>query len=117
MDCHSIDKEQFIEVFGRETEKHASYYSFGGVVFSAVKRGGAVVTHVGCKKENMKNLREACRRYCYYMLTTFEWCKMVVATVDIKRQSVINLCRKLGFIDTGDFEFEHGTAKVMVKTR
>lgn len=117
MDCVIIDKDQFVEVFGREAEKHASYYSFGGVVFSAVKRGGAVVTHVGCKRENMKNLREACRRYCYYMLNTFEWCKMVVATVDLKRQSVINLCRKLGFIDTGDFEFEYGTAKVMVKTK
>jgi putative IMPACT (imprinted ancient) family translation regulator len=117
MDCVIIDKEQFVEVFGRETEKHASYYSFGGVVFSAVKRGGAVVTHVGCKQENMTNLREACKRYCYYMLNTFEWCKMVIATVDLKRQSVINLCRKLGFTDAGDFEFEYGTAKVMVKTK
>lgn len=117
MDCVIIDKEQFKEVFGSEAEKHASYYSFGGVVFSAVRRGGAIITHVGCKKENMRNLREACRRYCYYMLNTFEWCRMVVATVDVKRQSVINLCRKLGFIDTGEFEFENGTAKVMVKTK
>lgn len=117
MDINTIDKAQFVEVFGRETEKHACYYCIGGVVFSAVKRGGAVVTHVGCKRENMKNLREACARYCYHMLNTFEWCKMVIATVDLKRQSVINLCRKLGFTDEGDFEFEYGTAKVMVKTK
>jgi hypothetical protein len=117
MDCNIIDKAQFVDVFGSETEERASYYSFGGVVFSAVRRGGAIVTHVGCKKENMRNLRKACQCYIKHMLNTFEWCRMVVATVDLQRQSVINLCRKLGFIDTGDFEFERGTAKIMVKTR
>ena len=117
MDCTIISKSEFIEVFGCETETHASYYSFGGVVFSAVKRGNSVVTHVGCKRENMKNLREACKRYCYYMLNTFEWCKMVIATVSLNRRSVINLCRKLGFVDMGDFKSEYGTAKVMVKTK
>lgn len=117
MDCTVIDKEQFVDVFGREAEEKAQYYDFGGVVFSAVRRGRAIVTHVGCKRDNMRNLRKACRAYIKHMLNTFEWCRMVVATVDVNNQSVINLCRKLGFIDTGDFEFEHGTAKVMVITR
>jgi putative IMPACT (imprinted ancient) family translation regulator len=117
MDCVVIDAEEFASVFGRTTEKCASYYSFGGVVFSAVKRGNAIITHVGCKRDNMRNLRKACKAYIKHMLNTFDWCRMVVATIDLKRQSVINLCRKLGFIDTGNFEFEHGTAKIMVKTR
>jgi hypothetical protein len=117
MDCNVIDEQQFVEVFGQPAESHASYYEFGGVVFSAVRRGGAIVVHVGCNRDNMRNLRKACKCFVRYMLNTFEWCRMVIATVDLKRQSVINLCRKLGFIDTGDFEFEKGTAKIMVKTR
>ena len=30
MDCIIIDKAQFVDVFGREAESCASYYSFGG---------------------------------------------------------------------------------------
>lgn len=112
MGCNHITKRQFIDVYGNESEKHASYFECCGVVFSGVRRGKAIVVHVGCKKENINNLRKGCRVFINHMLSSYKWCNMLIATVATK--SVVNLCKKLGFVDIGVRQFEHGTANVMV---
>lgn len=114
MDCNRISGDKFAEVFGSDAESEAIHYECHGVVFSAVRKGDAIVTHVGCKRDNMRNLRKGCETFIGAMFELHAWCKMLIATVSIEKPSVVNLCHKLGFKSIGVYRFENGMANVMV---
>ena len=116
MDCNLITEQEFFSVCG-DIEPLSNYYKCNGVVFSAVKKGEALRVHVGCSRENMKHLRSSCQSFIKNMFSQYDWCKMLIATVDVKNKSVYNLCLKLGFIDHGIYKFEGGDANIMVIER
>ena len=100
-----------------DCEDVADYFECQGVLFSASRVGQGLKLHVACERSNLKHLRSGCVEFIEHMLSRFEWCNMLIATVSHKNKSVINLCIKLGFMDLGDYQFEHGTGKLLVIRR
>ena len=88
-------------------------YDKAPVYFLLVERGDAIEIHIGAvTREGKLALREAGLNIKQWIFNYYKWCKMVIAPV--KKRSVFNLCKRLGFIDTGTGEYGKGKARVMI---
>ena len=116
MDCNLATEQEFFDIFG-DIEPLSEYYKCNGVIFSAVKKGEALMVHVGCKRESIKHLRSSCQSFIKNMFSRYDWCKMLIATVNVKNKTVYNLCLKLGFTDQGIYKLNGVDAYIMVIER
>ena len=65
-----------------------------------IQRGEAIEIHVAAHTRAAKRgLRAACQKVVDWIPHAFPWCRMLIATV--RPKSVYNLCKKVGFADTG----------------
>lgn len=116
MVCTVTTKDEWLKL-SDACEPVADYFECNGVLFSATRKGDGLRIHVACHKDNILNLRSGCLEFIENMLSTFEWCNMLIATVSHENKTVINLCMKLGFTDLGDYLFDGGMGKLMVIKR
>ena len=93
----------------------AKCYQYGDspVFFLMTRMGNAMELHVGAVgREGKQQLRAACRDVMRWVFRHYGWCEMILAPV--KRRSVYNLCRKLGFMDGGFCDYYGGQARLMI---
>jgi len=69
--------------------------------------------HIAAKgRESKLHLRAAAKEIVKKIPDWFSWCRMLIAPV--RHKSVYNLCLKVGFTDTGEYQFTENIANIMV---
>lgn len=103
------------EIFKNAYTDQAIYikYKKAPVYYMLTRRGNAMELHARADgKDGILALRDAGRAVIEYVNKMYQWCEMLVVPVVGTR--AYNQCKKLGFIDLGEHNFDNGVARVMV---
>lgn len=69
----------------------------GEIIFSFAQRGQAMSAHFSANKKGLRHIKEAINDFCKWIFDICEWCKMILAVIKIKKNSVVRLVKKCGF--------------------
>lgn len=65
------------------------------VLFSITRHGNGASCHVASDKSGMKKINNAIKSFCEFVFKTFEWCRMIISIIRIKK--IRKIVRDCGF--------------------
>lgn len=81
------------------------------ILFSVTRQGSVASCHFASDKKGLRRVRQAINEFCYFCFKVFEWCKKIIAKINIS--SVERLVGKCGFVKV----YENQNASVWAKEK
>ncbi len=79
----------------------------GHIVFSYTRKGNAISAHFAADKQGLRYIKEAIDKFCLWLFSVYDWCRVIFAVVDQNKSSVMQMVKKCNFeYLTEDDEFQ-----------
>jgi hypothetical protein len=83
------------------------------ILFSATRRGNAVLSHLSSDKLGLRKLEQALNEWCEFCFYIYEWCEFIVGVIE--RPSIRRLAERCGFVYLADDKI--GKRKIYIRRK